>query len=77
MTKFEAGKTYNGRFISDADSVISVTVIKRTAKTAVVKVDGEREEKRVRIQEHDGSEFVFPMGSGYSMAPRVYANREV
>lgn len=76
MTKFSAGNTYTGHFICDSDTVISVKVLRRTAKTVrVMDLDG-NEEKTCRIQEHDGVEFIYPMGSGYSMAPRIRADRE-
>ena len=76
MKTFETGKTYQGRFITNSDSIVQLTVIKRTAKTIVAKVDGEREEKRLRIDIHDDAEFVKPFGN-YSMAPRVSAEKEV
>lgn len=72
MSQFEANKTYTGRFICDSDSTINMTIIKRTAKTVVANVEGEGE-KRMRIQLHDGVEFVYPLGSGYSMCPRIRA----
>lgn len=71
MSKFEANNTYTGRFICNSDSTVDITIIKRTAKTIVAIVEDEGE-KRLRIQEHDGVEFVRPLGN-YSMAPRVYA----
>jgi len=72
MSKFEINNTYTGRFIGDSDCLINMTVIKRTAKTVVAIVEDEGE-KRLRIQEHDGVEFVYPLGSGYSMCPRIKA----
>ncbi len=72
MSKFEINNTYTGRFIGDSDCTINMTVIKRTAKTIVANVEDEGE-KRLRIQEHDGVEFVYPLGSGYSMCPRIRA----
>jgi len=72
MSKFEINNTYTGRFIGDSDCKINMTVIKRTAKTVVAIVEDEGE-KRMRIQLHDGVEFVYPLGSGYSMCPRIKA----
>ncbi len=66
MSKFEAGKTYKGRSVCDADCVISITIAKRTAKT-VTTTGG----KTLRIKEYNG-EFVMPWGV-YSMAPAIRA----
>lgn len=69
MFKFETGKTYTTRSIGDADCIIRVTVLRRTAKTLVT-MSG----KTLRIAEYDGSEYVKPWGS-YSMCPIVRASR--
>lgn len=70
--KFEEGKSYTTRSICDHDCIITVTVKKRTPKTLVADVSGDGE-KRMRIQEFEGVEFVYPWGSGYSMCPVVRA----
>lgn len=69
MNKFTAGQTYFGRFISDYDSTIEMTVVCRTQKTIFT-----AEGKRFRVKECDGTEFVMPLGS-YSMAPTISADR--
>jgi hypothetical protein len=69
MTKFETGKTYYTRSIVDADTIICVTVAKRTDKTIVTTGD-----ERLRINVWNGVEQVKPWGS-YSMAPIVGADR--
>lgn len=69
MSRFEIGVTYVGRFITDADSRIELTVAKRTEKS-IVTTGG----KTLRIKEWDGVEFVMPFGR-YSMAPSIHADR--
>lgn len=67
MTTFEPGRTYLGRFISDSDSVIRLTVARRTAKTITTDAG-----KTLRVWVHDGEECVRPFGN-YSMAPIIGA----
>lgn len=69
MIQFEAGKTYTTRSICDHDTIIRVTVAKRTAKTITTD-----EGKVLRVGDYDGVEHVMPWGR-YSMAPMVRANR--
>ena len=69
MSKFEIGATYFGRFITDADSRIELTVAARTAKSIVTDAG-----KMLRIKERDGVEYVMPFGR-YSMAPSINADR--
>ena len=73
MNKFAAGKTYRSRSPCDHNCVIDVRVVKRTPKT-VVTDNGKR--LKIHTSRYDGSEYVMPWGS-YSMAPCVYADREV
>lgn len=72
MAKFEAGKTYSTRSICDHDTVISITVIKRTPKTITADLGSHRGVKTLRIKEYGGEEMVKPYGS-YSMAPQIRA----
>jgi hypothetical protein len=72
MKKFEIGKTYKTRSICDHSCIITVKVLKRTAKTIVALVD-DREEKRLRIKEYENEELVNPWGV-YSMSPIVRAS---
>jgi hypothetical protein len=71
MAKFEAGKYYSTRSACDHECVITIQVVKRTAKTIVADC-GYRGVKRLRISERDGVETVKPWGS-YSMAPMISA----
>lgn len=72
MAQFETGKTYTTRSICDHDCIISLTVIKRTAKTITADLGGHRGVKVLRITVWDGEETVKPWGS-YSMAPQIRA----
>ena len=69
MTKFETGKTYYTRSVADYDTIVRVTVAKRTDKT-IVTAGGDR----LKIKVWDDVEQVKPWGS-YSMAPIVSADR--
>jgi len=69
MTKFETGKTYYTRSVADHDTIVRVTVAKRTDKT-IVTAAGDR----LKIKVWDDVEQVKPWGS-YSMAPIVGADR--
>lgn len=69
---FESGKTYTTRSIGDSDMVISVTVLRRTAKTIYVKGDA-LTNAALRVWMFDGVEHVSPWGK-YSMSPVISAN---
>lgn len=69
FNSFFAGETLTTRFIGDWDSILTATVISRTAKRITLKVAGYIEPKTVGIlKDSDGNEFCFPLGR-YSMAP--------
>jgi hypothetical protein len=74
VAKFEIGKTYFGRLISDADSRIELTVASRTAST-IKTTDGKSFRIAKNETEWNAAETVFPMGR-YSMAPVVKADRK-
>jgi len=74
MAHFESNTTYTGRFITDADAVLKVRVIKRTDKTVTYIHPHTGDEHRARIQHGDDGEFFFPLGR-YSMAPVIRADR--
>lgn len=74
MSNFENATTYTGRFIGDADAVLEVRVIKRTAKTVTYVHPHTGDEQRAKIHNNDDGEFFFPMGQ-YSMAPVIRADR--
>lgn len=71
MSKFEAGKIYQGRSVCDADCIIKLEVVARTAKFLTT-----AEGKRLGIKTRDGVEYVMPWGM-YSMAPSVSADKVV
>lgn len=68
--RFELNSTYTTRSIGDADCIIELPVLNRTAKTIRTIVFGEP--KTLRVFELDGVECVRPWGN-YSMAPIVRA----
>jgi len=72
MIKFEVGKTYGMRSICDHNCTWNYEVLKRTAKTITIEVEGKN--KACRIKEYDGAEMVHPLGK-YSMCPSLRANR--
>ncbi|MFG6535680.1 hypothetical protein ACGYK5_17785 [Sulfitobacter sp. 1A16787] len=69
MRRFEAGKTYTTRSVGDHNCIISVTVVRRTAKTIITD-----EGKRLRVSPgwRGEAETVKPWGT-YSMCPVVSA----
>ena len=69
MVKFETGKAYYTRSVADYDTIVRVTVAKRTDKT-IVTAAGDR----LKIKVWNDVEQVKPWGS-YSMAPIVSADR--
>jgi hypothetical protein len=69
MIKFQPGQTYYTRSVADYDTIVRVTVAKRTDKT-IVTAGGDR----LKIKVWDDVEQVKPWGS-YSMAPIVGADR--
>jgi hypothetical protein len=70
--EFQAGKTYTTRSIVNNDTIISVTVLRRTAKTIYVKGDALTKEA-LRVWVFNGVERVSPWGK-YSMSPVISAN---
>lgn len=71
IVKFEVGKKYYYRFACSYDTVVTVTVIKRTAKTITIDDDGEKLTRKIYIL--DGAEHVAI--AHYSMAPTLDATR--
>ena len=70
---FEVGKTYTTRFTSDYDSVLTGTVVKRTAKFVTLDM-GHFGMKRVGVRVYNDDETCSPLGR-YSMAPVFRASR--
>lgn len=66
---FEAGKSYEIRFIGDSELRPLLTVNKRTDKSVWISKSGDIDNKRVAIKtDSEGNEYILPYGS-YSMAP--------
>lgn len=75
--QFEVGKTYYTRFACDHDTVLSGTVIRRTAKTVTMDLGCFRV-RTLRITKDSAyftCEAVKPLGS-YSMCPFLTADRD-
>jgi biotin synthase-related radical SAM superfamily protein len=67
MKHFTENQITTTRSICDSACTFSARVIKRTAKSLLLLIDGEQ--KRVKIQhDQDGNEYCFPFGR-FSMAP--------
>ncbi len=75
IKKFEIGKTYYDHSACNHDCIFSYTVVRRTAKTLVLR-DQFGEIRRRRIFLSGNVENVMPQGS-YSMAPILSADREL
>jgi len=76
LKKFEVGKTYQTRSICDDDCIWSVKILKRTKKFISIKVEGDREIRRVGVRYWDNVERADFLGS-YSMSPRISADKEI
>lgn len=72
IVKFEVGKSYYYRFACSYDTVVTVTVIKRTAKTITIDDDGEKLTRKIYIL--DGAEHAAI--AHYSMAPTLDASQK-
>jgi len=72
MKKFEAGKTYYGVFVCDADLTDDITVAKRTAKTLTT-TEGKR--LKIHVSVDGESEMIYPHGR-YSMCMIIRATKE-
>jgi hypothetical protein len=71
MIKFEIGKQYFMRFITDSNCKVFHTVTNRTEKC--VWLDNGN---RYTIKQYDGMEIIYPLGK-YSMAPSLRAENVV
>jgi hypothetical protein len=77
MFKFEIGKEYATRLITDYDSKIAFKVLKRTDKTVTVIGNLIDTPKTFRVNtRYSGFEQIKPWGS-YSMCPILSADDEV
>lgn len=69
--KFKVGETYATRSICNRDCIFQGKVIKRTAKTVTIRIDGKLSVKRICM--FNGVEYIKPLGN-YSFAPIFNAN---
>ena len=70
LSKFVVGRSYATRSVCDYNTIITINILRRTAKTVrAVTAFGE---KTLRISEYCNEETVRPWGS-YSMCPIVGA----
>ena len=76
MQKFEPGRIYQTRLITDHDSIIKFYVVSRTDKSVIIKGDLVPEPKRFKIHSFKDEETIFPWGK-YSMCPSIDASDEV
>jgi hypothetical protein len=77
MTTFQIGKQYSTRLITDYDSKITFTVLKRTAKTVTIVGSLIDSPKAFKVNtKYSNFEQIRPWGS-YSMCPILSADDEV
>ena len=69
--QFETGKTYNTRSICDHNCIVSIKVLRRTAKTIYVEGD-QLTKSALRVFNYNGIEQVSPWGK-FSMLPIISA----
>jgi hypothetical protein len=70
--QFQPKQTYISRLVTDSDSIISFTVLKRTAKTVTVLGDMLKVPTVFRVSLYNDIEQFKPWGS-YSMCPVISA----
>ena len=75
ITTFEAGSTYQMRFIGDSQLIVNFTVVRRNEKSVWIKRQNSSEVIRKAIKVHNGAEYCLPEGA-YSMAPVLSATRK-
>jgi len=68
LDKIEVGATYSTSSACDSECIYSVTIVSRTAKTAMVDLGNMGGVKRCKIHSYNGREYVMAYGK-YSMAP--------
>lgn len=71
-TKFEVGKSYATRSMTDYDSWFRVKVIGRTEKTVHLARESYSEKRTCRVRLNGGVETIKPWGD-YSMCPVIWA----
>ncbi len=77
MLKFEVGKVYTMRSISDSECQWKFNVIRRTEKSIWVEEIKYKDLKRIKIYiDSDGNEYCYPLGR-YSKCPMLRARNIV
>lgn len=72
LKTFETGKEYSCRSICDHNCIWTYEILKRTAKTITINIDGKNVSRRIYI--YDNAECVNPLGT-FSMAPILTAEK--
>lgn len=71
MRKFKQNQEISARSVCDHNCIFTATIVKRTAKSVMIKDNSG--ERRCKIHtDESGGEFIFPYGQ-YSMAPIMRA----
>lgn len=73
MKKFEVGHTYFDQYACDHETLSTIKIIKRTAKTVTFERNGKT--RRAKLYENADGEYIVP--DHYSMAPVYRAEREL
>ena len=71
MKTFKIGTTYSTRSICNHDCIFSFKILRRTAKSVWVNVDGKTVRRAIEVW--DNKETFYPFGK-YSMAAIISAN---
>ena len=73
MKKFEVGHVYFDQYACDHETLTTIKIIKRTAKTVTFERNGKTH--RAKLYENADGEYIIP--DHYSMAPVYRAEREL
>lgn len=73
MKKFEVGHVYFDQYACDHETLTTIKIIKRTAKTVTFERNGKT--RRAKLYENADGEYIMP--DHYSMAPVYRAEREL
>lgn len=73
MKKFEVGHVYFDQYACDHETLTTIKIIKRTAKTVTFERHGKT--RRAKLYENADGEYIMP--DHYSMAPVYRAEREL
>lgn len=73
MKKFEVGHVYFDQYACDHETLSTIKIIKRTAKTVTFERSGKT--RRAKLYENADGEYIIP--DHYSMAPVYRAEREL